>query len=251
MDNINLKYITLKYIPGFFKDERIKKILEVYNIVTLDDFFKAFENPEFMKFLESPYFIGTFQLKLQILKEISATVKLLRCKYLGENPNIDINDDITIDEVVDRLGLSVEIGKELNRVKKDKDFFYKLSKKTLNQKQAFIRRITNLNEQSIEELVYRLQIINDYEKQKEVDNLKKESPKKIQMKEEVSSKKTKEKKAKKGKGKKEETEEERDARLKEVMKSHPRANVITTETEEERLARLGALVSKLPAFKRR
>ena len=251
MNNINLKYITLKYVPGFFKDERIKKILEVYNIVTLDDFFKAFENPEFIKFLESPYFIGNFQLKLQILKEISATVKLLRCKYLGENPNIDINDDITIDEIVDRLGLSIEIGEELTRIKKDNDFFYKLSQKTLQQKQAFLRRITNLSEQSIEELSYRLQIINDYEEQKEVDKFKKESPKKTQMKEDVSSKKPKEKRTKKGKGKKKETEEERDARLKEVMKLHPRANIITTETEEERLQRLGALVSSLPAFKRK
>lgn len=241
--NINLKHITLKYVPGFFKNMKIWGILMKYKIVTLDEFFGACENSDFIRELESSYFIDDFELKLQMLKEVSATVKLLRCKYFGEEHNIIINDGITIDEIVDRLGLSVEIREELTRIKRGNDFFYKLSKKTLQQKQAFLRRITNLSEQSIEELSHRLQIINDYEKQKEDDILKKDIPIKKQ---------SKRKKVSKTNSKKEESDEERDARLKEVIKMyHPRANVITTETEEERLQRLGALVSSLPAFKRR
>ena len=167
-DNIDLKYITLKNIPGFFINERIRKILEVLDIITLEDFFNALEDKEFIRiFLSSP----------AMLKEFSATIKLLRCKYLGENPNIVINDNSSIEEVIDRLGLSLETSYELIRMKRIYNFLGILSKKSLGQKQVFLRRTTNLNEKGIEEFSYKLQIINDYieeEKRKKVERQKKE-----------------------------------------------------------------------------
>lgn len=240
--NYEIKNIKIYDIPGFFIHERIRRILMLYDITTLEDFFYAIDNSCLVTVLESSSII---------LKELLATYKLLRCKYLGETPNIIINDSMSQEEIIDALGLSFETGEELMKLKRPKDFFCKLSKKTLGQKKILLRKITQLSEQSIEELVYRLQIINDYDKLISLNRQKEE--KNVAM----ASKNNGKKHNSKAMGnsvsrkKKVENEEERDARLKAAVNLLPRAKVVTTETEEERLARLGALVGSLPAFRRR
>lgn len=247
MDNKNnndLKNIKIYDIPGFFTNERIRRILVLYDITTLEDFFYAIDNSCLGRVLESSTII---------LKELLAAYKLLRCKYLGEDPNIIISDSMSTKEITDVLGLSSEASCELIRMKRANDFFYELSMKPLEQKKILLRKSTQLSEQSIEELVYRLQIINDYDKQISLNRQKEE--KTVAMASENNGEKVNSKakgnSVSRNKQKKVESEEEKIARLKEAVNLLPRAKVVTIETEEERLARLGALVASLPAFKRR
>ena len=153
MDNNILRQIKIDNIPGFFTNEKIMRVLEVAEISTLEDLFYAFKDKNFIKY---------FGLSLAILKEMSATIKLLRCKYLGENPNINLSYNSSIEEVVDGLGLSLETGYELITMERIDNFIEKLSLMSLKEKKFFLKKNTKFSKSAIEEFVNKLQIINDY-----------------------------------------------------------------------------------------
>lgn len=73
-------YLTSKELKGFFS-EKCLKILKENNIYTLKDLFEQSDKPEFIK-------IGHKTTKYSIIK----STQLIRCKYLNENPNINLID---------------------------------------------------------------------------------------------------------------------------------------------------------------
>lgn len=152
------KKTKLEDIPGFFINERIRKVLEISNIYTIG---------EFLNISSYSYFITWFGTSPLVLKDISATIKLLRCKYLNEDPKIIINDDMYIEEIINKLGLSLETEYELLKMNRDKHFFKNLSNLSLKEKKKYFKENSNMNKISINEITIRLQIINDYEKYKE------------------------------------------------------------------------------------
>ena len=91
-----------------------------------------------------------------ILKEILATIKLLSCKYLDDNPNIIINDSMSTEQIINELGLYFETGYELIRMKRDEDLYQKLSKMHLEEKILYFRKNSNMTEVSLKEIAYKL-----------------------------------------------------------------------------------------------
>lgn len=216
----DLKNIKIYDIPGFFTNERIRRILVLCDINTLEDFFYAIENSNLITMLEPTS---------TMLKEILATIKLLRCKYLGDEPNITINDSMSTEQIINELGLSLETGYELMRMKKDEDLYQKLSKMHLEEKILYFRRNSNMTESSLKEIVHKLQILDDYNNLKMTNYIKNEIEEMLSDEdiEEFVDKKSN------SKSKKEKNKRESKSRKK-------------VESEEERLEKLRATVNLLP-----
>lgn len=220
--NDDLKNIKIYDIPGFFTNERIRRILVFCDITTLEDFFYAIENSSLITMLEP---------SSTMLKEILATFKLLRCKYLGEDPNITINDSMSTEQIIKELGLSFETGYELMRMKKAEDLYQKLSKMSIEEKILYFKRNSNMSELALKEIAYKLQILDDYNNLKIISSIKNEIDEKsnnedrkdiLEKKTNYKSKKEKNKKERKSR-KKVESEEEILARLRETVNLLPRA----------------------------
>lgn len=169
--NYEIKNIKIYDIPGFFIHERIRRILALYNIITLEDFFNTIENTNLITMTEPTSVI---------LIELLASFKLLSCKYLGYEPHIAINDSMLTEEIINALGLSYETGYELNRMKRDKKLFKRLSKMHLEEKILYFGKNSNMSELSQKEIAYKLQIIDDYNNKRVsipiLEDLKKTKP---------------------------------------------------------------------------
>lgn len=80
---IEYENMMLANLTNFFSNNALIKLSE-YQILTLKDLFEKFEDDDFSKSFE--------QTSIKLKNEILGTVKLLRCKYFGENPQIDYDN---------------------------------------------------------------------------------------------------------------------------------------------------------------
>jgi len=95
----NIKLVDLK---NFFSINALN-LLGQYHVFTLEELFKSFEDEEFLKLLQ----FNRTKSNFRILVEINGTTKILRCKYLNEDPNIDFNN------YVDSFGFSSRVARAL------------------------------------------------------------------------------------------------------------------------------------------
>lgn len=146
--------ISIYDIPGFFSTDAIKVLreLEIYNV---GDLFSKSSQPDFIINL------GT----KKVASEILSSIKLLKCKYLGEDPLIDETDELDIKEICSKFGFSTRITNSLVRAGFNYDgsklkFFEVMRKPEIREE--ILRKAVKMGASSIDELVIKTQIVLDY-----------------------------------------------------------------------------------------
>lgn len=152
---LDLKEITHTDLALYFTSASLKQIAKYIN--NLEQLFALSKRPDF---------IGYFNTS-RVYIEVINTIRLLRCKYLNEDPSIDIeNTELPLDELYKKLGLSSRSSNTLKRAnfcKNPKEFFNKIKETS----QEDLLRFRGLGKNTAIEIKIKADIVIDYyEKQK-------------------------------------------------------------------------------------
>lgn len=148
--------ISICDIPGFFNNTTIREVLANLEIYTLGEFLMKSSEADFM---------SNFPIKENVIKDIDATIRLLRCKYFGENPNIDFDDNMSLEDIINKFGFSTRVRSCLGRMEfssVDKKFFTTLASMSISDRVDYFKKQNNIGIKSVDEIVYRTQIVIDY-----------------------------------------------------------------------------------------
>lgn len=130
--------------------------LELIGIYTVGDLLSGKGLSNFLNRLESDRYI-----KLQIL----GAIRLLRCKYLDEDPLIDENDEIDITTISEKFGFSKRTKNCLGNARFNNQYssnkFFKLMR-NYEVREYELSRKSNIGEKVIAEIVNKVQIVLDY-----------------------------------------------------------------------------------------
>lgn len=146
--------IKLDEIPNLLSVQSLK-ILQSLKIYTVGDLVKESGQKGFIAKLG----------KGSTITEILGTVKLLRCKYLDEDPLIDENAEIKMIDLAQKLGFSVRTINCLNRKlyceeeNAGKEFFKIMRNE---DRFNFLSDIRNMGQRGVEETISKVQIVLDY-----------------------------------------------------------------------------------------
>lgn len=147
-----VKNIGISKLENLFSLHTIN-LIKQYNIFTLGDLIGIVDTP----ILCLEYFGTT-----NYYDEIVNTVRILKCKYLNEDPIIDINDDQNVSsEFFKLLGVRVVSSFFLSfwKGKSVKDFFALMKKPSIKRE---LMRIRNFGKQQVDSLIERVNIVLDY-----------------------------------------------------------------------------------------
>lgn len=165
-------------IPRIKLPENISNItiesLEMYFSSGVLDWFNKFGIKNFedlVNFVNQPDTLVNIK-NMYIRDEIFGTTSLLKCKYLNEDPGIDITDEeTTFDRINSRVGLSKKAYQGLIRssigFESLKDFFAEVSSPDFSQRVSKIRNVGTITMREIE---LKLRIITDYYSNKKTNN---------------------------------------------------------------------------------
>lgn len=169
----NLNEISIDDLSYFFSHSALNFLME-NQIYSLASFLDLANMPDVLLKLTGKSFY----------EEITGTYRVLRCKYLNEDPFIDIYDDEKNSvEIFPKLGLSVRSARALKRSyagriwgysggsKEDwsvKRFFEVMGDPHIDKK---LMNIRNLGIVSIQEILHKVQIVLEY-----YDTLEKDEP---------------------------------------------------------------------------
>ncbi|MBQ6841561.1 MAG: hypothetical protein IJO63_05580 [Bacilli bacterium] len=124
------------------------KRLQTLNINTVGDLLINVNNPTFMVH---------FMDKKIYYREVEAAVRLLRCKFLGEDPLIDENDDLSIESIFVKLGIDSRIGANLDSNYSSNQFWALIRKKDF----GFLK-MRGVGDNTIYDIFTKAQIIIEY-----------------------------------------------------------------------------------------
>ncbi|MBO4245743.1 MAG: hypothetical protein J5892_03270 [Bacilli bacterium] len=133
MDRIEkegLNTIRLETLVDYFTPENIGFLAD-HHFYCLGDLFEAANQANFYEM---------FKNEQKQYMDIVGSIKILKCKYLDEDPFIDINDSYTrIEEVAFRMGFKFQTRKELvdNKIKTVKELFELVNKNGFNENHFF------------------------------------------------------------------------------------------------------------------
>lgn len=107
-----------------------------------------------------------------VREEIFGTTSLLKCKYLSEDPEIDINDEeIQFEEINNRVGLSIRAYTSLVRsgmgCESLKEFFEEVSSPNFSKNLSHLR---NVGPKLLREIELKLRIITEFYSNKKTNN---------------------------------------------------------------------------------
>lgn len=149
---LELKNIDINNLTVFFSTSILKQLTN-YGITNLEQLFAFAMTPDFVTYFN----------RCAIWDEVSNTIRLLRCKYLHEDPLIDINDEqIESEELYKFLGFSTRSTHCLQRIdfcKNAKEFFEKMRNPLERVK---LNRVRNLGENSLREILEKSNIVIHY-----------------------------------------------------------------------------------------
>lgn len=165
-------------IPRIKLPENISNItiesLEMYFSSGVLDWFNKFGIKNFedlVNFVNQPDTLVNIK-NMYIRDEIFGTTSLLKCKYLNEDPGIDITDEeTTFDRINSRVGLSKKAYQGLIRssigFESLKDFFAEVSSPDFSQRLSKIRNVGTITMREIE---LKLRVITDYYSNKKTND---------------------------------------------------------------------------------
>lgn len=157
----NISNITINSLEMYFSQGALKWF-EKLGINTFEDL---------VNFINQPDTIVNFKNK-DIRDEIFGTTSLLKCKYLNEEPGIDITDEEnTFDTINNRVGLSTRAFRGLKKIGLGfdtiKDFFEKVSTTDFSKD---LSRLTNVGPKTIREIELKLGIITEFYSRKKIND---------------------------------------------------------------------------------
>lgn len=149
--------IYIRELYEFFSNNA-QNTLEEANIHTLGDLFKLSEKQDFAR-----YFIDR-----KAFNEIFGTAKILRCKFLGEDPFINIDsEELEPLELYQKLGFSTRVINALRHnpyCTSTRSFLEKVTSPDAEKK---LKGIRNLGQNGAKEVIAKTRIVIEYYKNKE------------------------------------------------------------------------------------
>lgn len=156
-DNLNQDSTSFSSIKidetGMFNNEALKKLSNL-GIFTLNDLFNKSREPNFST---------DIQATSSLYDHIIGTIKILKCKYLNEDPLINIAS-LEHDELGGKLGLSTRTSTALRRSYISGEILIEIM--TSMDIGRDLGRIRNLGETSLNELMTKYYIVTEYYKNK-------------------------------------------------------------------------------------
>lgn len=145
----DLSQIKLSDLSGFFSRNALQK-LEEKQITNLQQLFEEASKPEFMS------------QSLGIYEEVYPSTKLLRCKYLNEDPVIEEDSNLSLQDTLTRLGLSPRTKNCIIRsnIFKSTTHFFEVMRSP--GRNSYLTRIRSLGKVGLTELNLKLQIVFQY-----------------------------------------------------------------------------------------
>ena len=151
----NFTTIPLVNLTGFFTSNTLA-ILQNNGIITIGDLFVRSSKPNFIDSLG--------KINKNITNEILGAIKLLRCKYLDEDPLIEEDDSLDMETIRYKFGFSIRVWNALIRYgfnwKENLKFFETM--RNQEERDYVLRRIRNMGPVGIEEVINKTQIVFDY-----------------------------------------------------------------------------------------
>ncbi|MBQ6323538.1 MAG: hypothetical protein IJI22_01760 [Bacilli bacterium] len=152
--------IYIRDLYEFFSSNA-QTMLEKAGIHKLGELLNLSERSDFARYFSDKKAFG----------EVLGTVKILRCKFLGEDPLIDINsEELEPLELYQKLGFSTRVINALRRTlycTNAKTFFERITSSDIESK---LKGIRNLGSGGAKEVIIKTNIVIDYYKNK--DNVK-------------------------------------------------------------------------------
>jgi hypothetical protein len=149
---VDIKNISLNSLAVFFSQATLK-LFETYGITNLEQLFKIASTSDYVKYFGSS----------AIYNELTNTIRLLKCKYLGQTPLIDINDEqMEWDELYYLLGLSTRSRNCLKRCgfcKNAKEYFERMQNPRVEES---LMRVRNMGANGLKEIMQKTNIILNY-----------------------------------------------------------------------------------------
>lgn len=147
------KDISIMNLNMYFSIAVINALAKM-NIVTLEDLFAASLKEEFISLCY----------KSKFRNEIIGTTKILKCQYLNEDPEMDINDEEqSFASYVGMLGLSTRAINVLRRSGWSdltfKEFINKMNEDNIDQR---LNHLRNMGDSTKTEILLKVRIITDY-----------------------------------------------------------------------------------------
>lgn len=153
--NDEISQINLNSFEWLLTPPALNK-LKLMGITTIGDLLMIGSSSKFLNRLD-----GDRHLKLQIL----GAIRLLRCKYLDEDPLIDENDNIDISIISEKFGFSKRtrncLGNARFNSKRTNNKFFKLMR-NYEMREYLLSRESNIGPKVISEIIYKVQIVLDY-----------------------------------------------------------------------------------------
>lgn len=136
---------SLTEYPELFSNAVLKR-MESMGVTTIGDLLLNVNNPMFMvRFMD----------KKTYYREVDAAVRLLRCKFLGEDPLIDENDfSLSVDNIFEKLGINPRFAYGCSV----EQFWESIRKGDY----SFLKKIRGVGDSVINSIIYKLQIVIDY-----------------------------------------------------------------------------------------
>ena len=146
--------IPLANITGLFTSSTLTILLDS-GIITIGDLFSQSTKSNF---------IGSLgKISLAQTDEILGTTKILRCKYLDEDPLIDEDDSLDMQTICYKFGFSIRVRNCLQSYfnwGESPKFFETM--RNQEERDYVLRRIRNMGQVGIEEVINKTQIVFDY-----------------------------------------------------------------------------------------
>jgi len=158
--------IPLETVPGLLTQSTLN-YLQSNEITTIGDLLTKATAPDFIISLG----------KRNIVNEILGAAKLMKCKYLDEDPLISEDEEMDMDTLSEKMGFSVRTMNCLRRAGYTPSSFFELMRKP-GIREIELLRIRNMGDNGVTEIVNKTQIVFDYHerhKKKESESSEKTS----------------------------------------------------------------------------
>ena len=149
---------SLKSISWFFSQTGLKH-LEKYGITNLGKLFEFVDNPNFATLFSTSV----------VYREVKGTVKILKCKFLDEDPLIDESDEeISIEDLSSMFGFTNRTANALSEAKINAKELFEIMRSETPQLE--LENIRYLGNSGVREIMEKVKIVMDYhDKHKDQD----------------------------------------------------------------------------------
>jgi len=154
--------VLLKQIENCFSNNALI-MLQDYGIFTLKELFEKFSSEEFVKHFN----LMRTSSNQYLQQEILGTVRLLRCKYLNEDPILDFACPEQID-IRTSFGFSARVSSSLSRMRISAKTLFDMAEEDNFES---LYEIRNINKMGVAEVSNKVKIIYNFYKNKEPEDL--------------------------------------------------------------------------------